>query len=241
MIKLSLEIYQITFSNAICFRTHLYPCLDNHFSFTSSNKDRLVCLIIYSLICVVKHNEIRDHIIHTASDLFYKNGYNLTGINQIIAEAGIAKATLYNHFSGKEDICVAYLQTKNATFLQDLAAFVKGKPEGKARIQAVVEFLVPFFHDEDFHGCWCVRTVAEVPITNEKIWAEIQLQKNKLLTYIKQLVKENLAGKSEGEIEKLAQFVYMIYEGAVSESYLHQNIWPIENGMEMLGLLLAKE
>ncbi|MEM7514622.1 MAG: TetR/AcrR family transcriptional regulator [Bacteroidota bacterium] len=189
----------------------------------------------------MKHSEIRDHIIHTASDLFYKNGYNLTGINQIIAEAGIAKATLYNHFSGKEDICVAYLQTKNATFLQDLAVFVKGKPEGKARIQAVVEFLVPFFYDEDFHGCWCVRTVAEVPIANEKIWAEIQLQKNKLLTYIKQLVKENLAGKSEAEVDKLAQFVYMIYEGAVSESYLHQNIWPIENGMEMLGLLLAKE
>ena len=209
--------------------------------FSDPNKDRLVCLVNYSLICVVKHSEIRDHIIHTASDLFYKNGYNLTGINQIIAEAGIAKATLYNHFSGKEDICVAYLQTKNATFLKDLAAFVKGKSEGKARIQAVVEFLFPFFHDEDFHGCWCIRTVAEVPIQNEKIWAEIQLQKNKLLTFIKQLVKENLPGKSEEEVEKLAQFVYMIYEGAVSESYLHQNIWPIENGMEMLGVLLAKE
>ncbi|MEM9935522.1 MAG: TetR/AcrR family transcriptional regulator, partial [Bacteroidota bacterium] len=187
----------------------------------------------------MKHSEIRDHIILTASDLFYRNGYNLTGINQIIAEAGIAKATLYNHFSGKEDICVAYLQTKNATFLQELAAFVKGKPEGEARIQAVVEFLVPFFHHKDFHGCWCIRTVAEVPIKNEKIWAEIQLQKKKLLSYIKELVKENLAEKSDVEAEKLAQFVYMIYEGAVSESYLHQNIWPIENGIEMLGLLLA--
>ena len=49
----------------------------------------------------MKHAEVRNRIIETASDLFYRNGYNSTGINQIIAEAGIAKATLYNHFKSE--------------------------------------------------------------------------------------------------------------------------------------------
>ena len=60
----------------------------------------------------MKHSEVKNHIVETASNLFYANGYNLTGINQIISEAGIAKATLYNHFKSKEDICVSYLQYK---------------------------------------------------------------------------------------------------------------------------------
>ncbi|MBL4643684.1 MAG: TetR/AcrR family transcriptional regulator, partial [Flavobacteriaceae bacterium] len=41
---------------------------------------------------------VKDRIIETASDLFYNAGYNQTGINQIIAEAGVAKASMYQHF-----------------------------------------------------------------------------------------------------------------------------------------------
>ena len=72
----------------------------------------------------MKHALVKDHIIQTASHLFYQNGYNLTGINEIIKEAGIAKATLYNHFKSKEDICIAYLQYKNASFITEIKAFV---------------------------------------------------------------------------------------------------------------------
>ena len=42
----------------------------------------------------MKHAEVKKRITETASYLFYKNGYNSTGINEIISEAGIAKATL---------------------------------------------------------------------------------------------------------------------------------------------------
>ncbi|MFT6754704.1 MAG: AcrR family transcriptional regulator, partial [Urechidicola sp.] len=47
---------------------------------------------------------VKERIIATASDLFYNQGYNQTGINQIISEAGVAKASLYQHFRSKEDI-----------------------------------------------------------------------------------------------------------------------------------------
>jgi len=58
----------------------------------------------------MKHGLVKEHIIKTAADLFYTNGYNSTGINEIIKEAGIAKATLYNHFKSKGDVCIAYLK-----------------------------------------------------------------------------------------------------------------------------------
>ena len=43
----------------------------------------------------MKKPELREHIIKIASDLFYSNGYNATGINEIIAKADIAKPEPY--------------------------------------------------------------------------------------------------------------------------------------------------
>ncbi|MGY5351836.1 TetR/AcrR family transcriptional regulator [Wenyingzhuangia sp. IMCC45533] len=176
---------------------------------------------------------MRQHIITTASNLFYNNGYNLTGINEIIAEAGIAKATLYNHFKSKEDICVAYLQHKNNTFLKDIHSFCNTKSKGLDRLTALFEFLDLFFEDKDFNGCWCIRTVSEIPKDNQKIKAEIQKQKTDFIALIAQLVSENTQDYTQEEVEKLAKQYYLLYETAVAESHLHQENWPIAFAKKM--------
>ena len=73
--------------------------------------DRLVYFNKLFYICDVRKSDIRENIVKTASELFYRNGYNSTGINEIIRESGIAKATLYNHFKSKEDLCLSYFLT----------------------------------------------------------------------------------------------------------------------------------
>lgn len=175
----------------------------------------------------MKHSEVKDRIIETASYLFYKNGYNSTGINEIISESGIAKATLYNHFKSKEDICVAYLQFKNTTFLADIKAFCTAKEKGTPQLLAIFDFLQLFFKDKDFNGCWCIKTVSEIPKDNEKIRNEIQNQKNLFIQLISELVAANMEGLKEKEINSLARQIYLLYESAVGESHLHQEDWPI--------------
>ncbi|MCG8387762.1 MAG: TetR/AcrR family transcriptional regulator, partial [Cytophagales bacterium] len=96
-------------------------------------------LLVFVYICNVKHTGIRQRIIETASLLFYRNGYNSTGINEIISESGIAKATLYSHFKSKEDICLSYLQFKNTIFLEDIKVFCTSKPKGKPQLIAIFD------------------------------------------------------------------------------------------------------
>ncbi|MEM1322279.1 MAG: TetR/AcrR family transcriptional regulator [Bacteroidota bacterium] len=186
----------------------------------------------------MKRSAIKQHIIETASQLFYKNGYNLTGINEIIAEAGIAKATLYNHFKSKEDICIAYLQHKNHTFLKDIRTFCKEKEGGTAQLLGLFDFLQAFFKDRDFNGCWCIRTVSEIPRENERIRGEIQGQKVGLIGFIRGLLEENIAGLSGEEQDLLSRQLYLLYEGAVAESHLHQSDWPIQSARAMCSKLL---
>lgn len=186
----------------------------------------------------MKHAEVKNRIIETASSLFYKNGYNSTGINEIISEAGIAKATLYNHFKSKEDICIAYLQFKEASFITDIETFTTSKPEGKERLLAIFDFLELFFQMKDFNGCWCVKTVAEIPSYNDTIRTEIQKQKNAFIELISTLVTNNLENIKTEEVSSLSRKIYLLYESAVSESHLHQADWPIKEAKSLCSKII---
>jgi len=187
----------------------------------------------------MKHSLVKHTIVETASNLFYKNGYNLTGINEIIKEAGIAKATLYNHFKSKEEICLAYLQYKNTAFLKEIEEFALKAPNGKGQLLALFDFLKLFFNGKCFNGCWCIRTVAEIPMENEVIRTEIQRQKNDFISLIEKLVETNIQLTSKEESKHIAKQVYVLYEGAVAESHLHQDAWPIVSAKEICEKLLG--
>ncbi|PRX14071.1 TetR family transcriptional regulator [Nonlabens ulvanivorans] len=189
-------------------------------------------------ICIVKRSEIKQHIIETASQLFYRNGYNLTGINEIISTSGVAKATLYNHFKSKEDICVAYLQHKNNSFIKQIEAFCLSKELGKSRVLALFEFLELFFEDQDFNGCWCIKTVAEIPRDNEIILTEIQTQKRDFIRFIEQLIIDNIEDINVQESFMMAKQVYLLYEAAVSESHLHKDAWPINSSKQLCNKII---
>lgn len=187
----------------------------------------------------MKHSEVKNRIIETASTLFYQNGYNSTGINEIISEAGIAKATLYNHFKSKEDICLAYLRYKDKTFIEDIATYISSKPRGKTRVLAIFDFLELFFHTKGFNGCWCIKTVSEIPSDKEVIRNEIQEQKKRFIQLIATTIENNLAAPiKEEEIASLSRKIYLIYESAVGESHLHQSDWPIKEAKLMCSTIM---
>ncbi len=178
---------------------------------------------------------IKQHIIETASGLFYKNGYNSTGINEIIKESNIAKATLYNHFKSKEEICIAYLKYKGNNFLSDIKQYCLGKPKGKEQVIGIYNFLKDFFSSKGFNGCWCIKTAAEIPIDNKTIKEEIQLQKRDFIIIIEHLIEENLASLNT---EILAKQLYVLYEGAVAESHIHNEVWPINSAIEICNKII---
>ncbi len=66
----------------------------------------------------------RERIVQTALDLFYRQGYLATGINQVIAEAGVSKNTFYYYFPSKEDLCLAYLQERHKVWTGWLQATI---------------------------------------------------------------------------------------------------------------------
>lgn len=171
--------------------------------------------------------EIHEHIITTAGNLFYANGYNSTGINEIIAKSGIAKATLYSHFKSKEEICIAYLTHRHNTFIEALKSFTFKRKKGKNQLLAIFDFLREMYRDENFYGCWALKTLGELSSKQKKILAVIQKQKKELLLHLGEVVSENVQNISRAETEKISGGLYLLYDSAITESHLHKNDWPI--------------
>src|SRR5215471_12191129 len=55
----------------------------------------------------------RERLLAAAGELFYQEGVQSVGIDKVIERAGVAKASLYGNFSGKDDLVRAYLDARH--------------------------------------------------------------------------------------------------------------------------------
>lgn len=145
----------------------------------------------------IQEISVREKIVQTATRLFIEQGYNLTGINQIIDEAGIAKASLYYHFKSKEDLCVEYLKTRSEQWFQLQEEYLKDVSDPRQRIIKAFEFRAKYIESNGFNGCSYIRIISELPQRSEKIDNQVTGQKEKqqrffltLLSQVEGLTKE---------------------------------------------------
>jgi len=55
----------------------------------------------------------RDRLLDAAEELFYERGIAATGVDAVLRRAGVAPATLYAHFTGKDHLVAAYLERRH--------------------------------------------------------------------------------------------------------------------------------
>jgi len=122
---------------------------------------------------------VKEHIIQTAARLFHEQGYNLTGINQVIQEAGVAKASLYYHFPSKEDLCVAYLERRNDNWFSGLSSYLEGIEDARDRIIKTFEYRAIHMKKNTFGGCSHIKIVSELPQRAQKIDKKVIENKEK--------------------------------------------------------------
>ncbi|WP_127792842.1 TetR/AcrR family transcriptional regulator [Agromyces sp. LHK192] len=105
----------------------------------------------------------RDRLLRTASDLFYREGIHAVGVDRIIAEAGVTRATFYRHFPSKEDLVEAYLGEEDAGIRGAFAA-AREMTEAPADLPGlVVEGLAADIAGRHTRGCPFINAAAEYP------------------------------------------------------------------------------
>jgi AcrR family transcriptional regulator len=160
----------------------------------------------------------RDHLVDTALALFTEGGYHAVGIDTVLARAGVAKMTLYNHFASKEDLIVAALARKAEQSAQGLEKVLAAAGDGpQEKLLAIFDWLEVWFRSKDFRGCIYIKAASEYPRKNDK--------PNQAALAFKQVRLELLRGlcRKAGakDAETLAWQLSLLAEGAIVTAFMH--------------------
>lgn len=185
----------------------------------------------------------RDRILRTAADLFYRNGYRATGINEVIAKAEVAKATFYAHFPTKDDLCLAYLKSRNAREASEIMEFVNSKRTPLNRFFAVMDSMEPWAIDTNFRGCQFINLVPEVPDHTSDLRAEGHRHYDWARDLVHQLATELIDSdqKKYGHLNPTTLTdSYMTHlAGSIALAGVYNDLWPIKNGIKAVRQLVA--
>ena len=108
--------------------------------------------------------EARARILNAAYELFSRHGIHAVGIDRIIAEADVAKATLYHHFASKSDLVIAFLDLRQERWTRDYfqAEVQRRAATTQERALAVFDVFDEWFQRPDFEGCSFINTLLEI-------------------------------------------------------------------------------
>jgi AcrR family transcriptional regulator len=171
----------------------------------------------------------RERILDTAYRLFLGQGYNSTGINQIIEEADVAKASFYQHFKSKEDLCVGVLEKRHDYIEEQAQALRTQKRSAKMKVLASFDLIALLNEKEDFRGCAFLNILSEIPADNTKVRDVIHSHKSNIRQNFRDLLQH----------AELADHVYLLYEGAFVESQLYRDQWPVNRAKKIVNSLIS--
>ena len=153
----------------------------------------------------------RERILETARVLFYSRGVTNVGVDLIIAESGVAKATLYKHFKSKDELIVAYMRQGDLRWLEWLQnAVSRLAPAPETQLMAVWDALEDWFSLPLFRGCLLTNTVIELAQPEHLAVAVLLEHKQRVRAYLETLAVQ--AGV--GNPRTTAEIWMLLLEGA---------------------------
>ncbi|WP_230102448.1 TetR/AcrR family transcriptional regulator [Microbacterium sp. Bi121] len=111
----------------------------------------------------------RERLITAATRLFYEEGIHTVGVDRVIEEAGVTRATLYKQFGGKENLVLAYLGHEDESLRALFAAAGQGVADPDALLDAVINGIAADIRDRHTRGCPFINAAAEYPDANGEV------------------------------------------------------------------------
>ncbi len=154
----------------------------------------------------------RQRIIDAADRLFYEEGIRSVGIDRIIAEANVAKMSLYKHFASKDELILEvlkYREERMGEFFKDaVARHAKTK---KSKLLAFFAALEELLTSKGFRGCPFQNAASELADAEHPGSKFVREQKNRFLKRLEAMV-EDAVGPIASEI---APVIFLLVEGAI--------------------------
>jgi len=154
---------------------------------------------------------VRERLLETASEMFYRDGIRAVGIDAIIARSGVAKMSLYRNFPSKDALVTAWLEERNAAFWERWErAEAKCPGEPRAQLEAILDMIAARVSHPRWRGCPFLNTSTEFPEPDHPARSVILANKHGVYCRLRSLAEA--AGARDPDL--LAQQLQLLIDGA---------------------------
>ncbi|WP_018549620.1 TetR/AcrR family transcriptional regulator [Streptomyces sp. LaPpAH-108] len=156
-------------------------------------------------------SEARERLLSTATRIFYTEGIHSVGVDRIVAEAQVTRATLYRHFTGKEDLVLAYLTQADRELRAQAASARAGEESAADKVRAVCRTITAGIRSPGFRGCAFLNAAAEYPDPDHPVHRAVLAHRQWFLDTVTEL----LTGTGDSSAEAAARHLVMLRDGAM--------------------------
>jgi TetR/AcrR family transcriptional repressor of nem operon len=194
-----------------------------------------------------KAQATREKILRAANELFYQHGYNGTGLDRIIAEAGVAKGSFYHHFKSKEGLATAVVEWHRDLAFQEIDLDrILAEPSPFLALLHLLERMTGRMMDDrgpcQVRGCLFGNLALELATTSAPVRRKLQ----QVFDGMRELIRDLLVRAREaGEIridldpEKTAGLILGLMEGAVLLDKTSQTARETRNAVDFVRSYLS--
>ncbi|AOJ41188.1 TetR family transcriptional regulator [Burkholderia lata] len=182
--------------------------------------------------------DTRERILQTASELFYREGTRAVGVDLIVAQAGVAKTSLYRYFTTKDDLIEAFLLREDADFWAHwdaVAAQYRRTP--REELDAQLQWIGERIARPGYRGCPQINIAAEYADGNHPARKVAVAHKQELRRRLTELAD----AMGVDEPETFALRLATVIDGALSSGQALHAHGPVAFLQEFAQLLLPKK
>lgn len=158
----------------------------------------------------------RERLLATASDIFYREGIHGIGVDRVLDEAGVTRATMYRHFAGKEALVVAYLDSEDATIREYFAAAGRQGFVPEEMLGAVVEGIAEDIERRHTRGCPFINAAAEYPDPKSAVRDVVARHR----TWFRDTLRDVATAANVADPETVAAELVLLRDAAMVGGYL---------------------
>lgn len=162
---------------------------------------------------------VGERILSTASELFYREGVRAVGIQRVIDEAGIAKASLYAHYASKDDLVAACIEQRAAAWRTRVDERLGGPGDARSKLLKLFDLGVEWISAPGFRGCPFLNAGSEIADPSHPARIVTARHREWLRGLITSLVRE--AGVHA--IDEVAGALIVLHDGAAASALVDGN------------------
>jgi len=151
----------------------------------------------------------RERLLAAADDLFYREGVQTVGIDRIVQQAGVAKASLYNLFGSKEELVQAYLDGRHANTREQIERALTRFRTPRDRLLGVFDAQGQLFTEPGFNGCAHITASAEA-----QHGSSVECAADRYRQWVRTMFTDLAREAGVADPESLARQLHLLYDGA---------------------------